>query len=209
MPYFMNSFRTPKSGKLGEVAELVQKSLEDLGVPGIVSVAVSPPTPHLEPAKVTAAVNIENPEGVDALVDRLFDNGMQAIRDRSDISALCTHESLSFSKVMASSANIPDNFTPKFINRQFVPVKLGKLPETVELLSSWNADIDHPFAYNVSVPMGGPVSSVRITYLVESFTSLEALNEKVFSDPRINNLRELISGSAVRSLGRITYAKWA
>ena len=209
MPYFMNSFRTPKSGKLGEVAELVQKSLEDLGVPGIVSVAVSPPTPHLEPAKVTAAVNIENPEGVDALVDRLFDNGMQAIRDRSDISALCTHESLSFSKVMASSANIPDNFTPKFINRQFVPVKLGKLPETVELLSSWNADIDHPFAYNVSVPMGGPVSSVRITYIVESFTSLEALNEKVFSDPRINNLRELISGSAVRSLGRITYAKWA
>ena len=209
MPYFMNSFRTPKSGKLGEVAELVQKSLEDLGVPGIVSVAVSPPTPHLEPAKVTAAVNIENPEGVDALVDRLFDNGMQAIRDRSDISALCTQESLSFSKVMASSANIPDNFTPKFINRQFVPVKLGKLPETVELLSSWNADIDHPFAYNVSVPMGGPVSSVRITYIVESFTSLEALNEKVFSDPRINNLRELISGSAVRSLGRITYAKLA
>ena len=209
MPYFMNSFRTPKSGKLGEVAELVQKSLEDLGVPGIVSVAVSPPTPHLEPAKVTAAVNIENPEGVDALVDRLFDNGMQAIKDRSDISALCTQESLSFSKVMASSANIPDNFTPKFINRQFVPVKLGKLPETVELLSSWNADIDHPFAYNVSVPMGGPVSSVRITYIVESFTSLEALNEKVFSDPRINNLRELISGSAVRSLGRITYAKRA
>ena len=209
MPYFMNSFRTPRSGKLGEVAELVQKSLEDLGVPGIVSVAVSPPTPHLEPAKVTAAVNIENAEGVDALVDRLFDNGMQAIKDRSDISALCTQESLSFSKVMASSANIPDNFTPKFINRQFVPVKLGKLPETVELLSSWNADIDHPFAYNVSVPMGGPVSSVRITYIVESFTSLEALNEKVFSDPRINNLRELISGSAVRSLGRITYAKWA
>ena len=209
MPYFMNSFRTPKTGKMGEVAELVQKSLEDLGVPGIVSVAVSPPTPHLEPAKVTAAVNIENPEGVDALVDRLFDNGMQAIKDRSDISALCTQESLSFSKVMASSANIPDNFTPKFINRQFVPVKLGKLPETVELLSSWNADIDHPFAYNVSVPMGGPVSSVRITYIVESFTSLEALNEKVFSDPRINNLRELISGSAVRSLGRITYAKWA
>ena len=209
MPYFMNSFRTPKSGKLGEVAELVQKSLEDLGVPGIVSVAVSPPTPHLEPAKVTAAVNIENPEGVDALVDRLFDNGMQAIRDRSDISALCTQESLSFSKVMASSANIPDNFTPKFINRQFVPVKLGKLPETVELLSSWNADMDHPFAYNVSVPMGGPVSSVRITYIVESFTSLEALNEKVFSDPRINNLRELITGSAVRSLGRITYAKRA
>ena len=209
MPYFMNSFRTPRSGKLGEVAELVQKSLEDLGVPGIVSVAVSPPTPHLEPAKVTAAVNIENPEGVDALVDRLFDNGMQAIKDRSDISALCTQESLSFSKVMASSANIPDNFTPKFINRQFVPVKLGKLPETVELLSSWNADIDHPFAYNVSVPMGGPVSSVRITYIVESFTSLEALNEKVFSDPRINNLRELISGSAVFSLGRITYAKRA
>jgi len=134
---------------------------------------------------------------------------MQAMRDRTDISALCTHESLSFSKVMASSANIPDNFAPKFINRQFVPVKLGKVPEIVELLSSWNADIDHPFVYNVSVPMGGPVGSVRITHIVESFASLETLNEKVFSDPRINNLRELISGSAVRSLGRITYAKVA
>ena len=183
--------------------------MEDLGVPGIVSVAVSPPTPHLESFKVTAALNIENSEGVDALIDRIFDDAMTVMRDRTDISELCTQENLSFSRVMASSANIPDNFTPKFINRQFVPVKLGKLPETVELLSSWNADIDHPFAYNVSVPMGGPVSSVRITYIVENFTSLEALNEKVFSDPRINNLRELISGSAVRSLGRITYANRA
>jgi len=209
MPYFMNTFRTPKSGKLAEVADLVQKSLQDFGVPGIVSVTVSPPTPHLEPLKVTVAVNIENPEGVDALIDRIFDNGMQAMRDRTDISALCTHESLSFSKVMASSANIPDNFAPKFINRQFVPVKLGKVPEIVELLSSWNAEIDHPFVYNVSVPMGGPVGSVRITHIIESFASLETLNEKVFSDPRINNLRELISGSAVRSLGRITYAKLA
>ena len=209
MPYFMNTFRTPKPGKVADVADLVQKSLEDLGVPGIVSVAVSPPTPHLESFKVTAALNIENSEGVDALIDRIFDDALTVMRDRTDISELCTQENLSFSRVMASSANIPDNFTPKFINRQFVPVKLGKLPETVELLSSWNADIDHPFAYNVSVPMGGPVSSVRITYIVESFTSLEALNEKVFSDPRINNLRELISGSAVRSLGRITYAKRA
>ena len=209
MPYFMNSFRTPKTGKMGEVAELVQKSLEDLGVPGIVSVAVSPPTPHLGPVNVTAAVNIENAEGVDALVDRLFDNGMQAIRDRSDISELCNHESLSFSRVMASSANIPDNFAPKFINRTFIPVKLGKLPEMLDLQSSWHAEIDHPFIYNISVPMGGPVSSVRVTHIVESFASLEALNEKIFSDPRMNNLRGMITGSGVRSLGRITYAKGA
>ena len=73
MPYFMNSIRTPKSGKLADVANGVQKSLEDLGVLGMVSVSVSPPTPHLEPAKVTAAVNFESAEGVDALVDRLFD----------------------------------------------------------------------------------------------------------------------------------------
>ena len=209
MPYFMNTFRTPKPGKVADVADLVQKSVEDLGVPGIVSVAVSPPTPHLESFKVTAALNIENSEGVDALIDRIFDDALTVMRDRTDISELCTQENLSFSRVMASSANIPDNFAPKFINRQFVPVKLGKLPETVELLSSWNADIDHPFAYNVSVPMGGPVSSVRVTHIVESFTSLEALNEKIFSDPRMNNLRDMITGSGVRSLGRITYAKGA
>ena len=209
MPYFMNTFRTPKPGKVADVADLVQKSLEDLGVPGIVSVAVSPPTPHLGPVNVTAAVNIENPEGVDALIDRIFDNSMAVIRDRSDISELCTHENLSFSKVMASSANIPNNFAPKFINRILIPVKLGKLPEMLDLQSSWHAEIDHPFAYNISVPMGGPVSSVRVTHIVESFTSLEALNEKIFSDPRMNNLRDMITGSGVRSLGRITYAKRA
>jgi len=209
MPYFMNSFRTPKSGKLAEVADLVQKSLEDLGVSGVVSVSVSPPTPHLEPAKVTAAVNIENAAGVDALVDRLFDNGMQAIRDRSDISALCDHESLSFSEVMASSANPPEDFAPKFINRTFIPVELGKLPQMLELQSSWHADIEHRFVYNISVPMGGPRSSVRVTHIVESFESLEALNVKIFSDPRMNNLRDLISGGGVRSLGRITYARQA
>ena len=209
MPYFMNSFRTPKTGKMGEVAELVQKSLEDLGVPGIVSVAVSPPTPHLESFKVTAALNIENPEGVDALIDRIFDDAMTVMRDRTDISELCTHENISFSRVMASSANIPDNFAPKFINRTFIPVKLGKLPEMLDLQSSWHAEIDHPFIYNISVPMGGPVSSVRVTHIVESFASLEALNEKIFSDPRMNNLRDMITGSGVRSLGRITYAKGA
>lgn len=209
MPYFMNTFRTPKPGKVADVADLVQKSLEDLGVPGIVSVAVSPPTPHLESFKVTAALNIENSEGVDALIDRIFDDALTVMRDRTDISELCTHEAISFSRVMASSANIPDNFTPKFINRTFIPVKLGKLPEMLDLQSSWHAEIDHPFAYNISVPIGGPVSSVRVTHIVESFTSLEALNEKIFSDPRMNNLRDMITGSGVRSLGRITYAKRA
>jgi len=209
MPYFMNTFRTPKPGKVADVADLVQKSVEDLGVPGIVSVAVSPPTPHLESFKVTAALNIENSEGVDALIDRIFDDALTVMRDRTDISELCTQESLSFSRVMASSANIPDNFAPKFINRTFIPVKLGKLPEMLDLQSSWHAEIDHPFAYNISVPIGGPVSSVRVTHIVESFTSLEALNEKIFSDPRMNNLRDMITGSGVRSLGRITYAKRA
>ena len=209
MPYFMNTFRTPKPGKVADVADLVQKSVEDLGVPGIVSVAVSPPTPHLESFKVTAALNIENSEGVDALIDRIFDDALTVMRDRTDISELCTHEAISFSRVMASSANIPDNFTPKFINRTFIPVKLGKLPEMLDLQSSWHAEIDHPFAYNISVPIGGPVSSVRVTHIVESFTSLEALNEKIFSDPRMNNLRDMITGSGVRSLGRITYAKGA
>ena len=79
----------------------------------------------------------------------------------------------------------------------------------LDLQSSWHAEIDHPFIYNISVPMGGPVSSVRVTHIVESFASLEALNEKIFSDPRMNNLRDMITGSGVRSLGRITYAKGA
>ena len=131
------------------------------------------------------------------------------MRDRSDISALCSHESLSFSEVMPSSTNPPENFTPKFINRTFIPVELGKLSQMLDLQSNWYAAIEHRFVYNISIPMGGPRSSVKVTHIVESFASLEALNKKIFSDSRMNNLRDLISGGGVRSLGRITYARQA
>ena len=47
---------------------------------------------------------------------------------------------------------------------------------------------------------------VRVTHILESFASMQELNEKVFSDPRQDKFQAMLSGSVVRSLGRVTYA---
>ena len=76
----------------------------------------------------------------------------------------------------------------------------------MDLLSEWGESIDHRYVYNVSVPLGGPISMVRVTHILESFASMQELNEKVFSDPRQDKFQEMLSGSVVRSLGRVTYS---
>jgi len=67
MSFFLNTYRTPSPGKEAEVVEGVQKSMESLGIPRLVSVTISPPNAHLEPTKVTAVVPIPDANEVDVL----------------------------------------------------------------------------------------------------------------------------------------------
>ena len=103
MSYFLNTFRTPNPGKEAEVVEGVQKSMESLGVPGLVSVTISPPNAHLESTKVTAVVPIPDANGVDALMDAIFGNNMAALKERSGLSELSRQENMSLSRVRASN----------------------------------------------------------------------------------------------------------
>ena len=95
MSYFLNTYRTPNPGKEAEVIEGVQKSMESLGVPGLVSVTISPPNAHLESTKVTAVVPLPDANEVDALMDAIFGNNMAALKERSELSGLSRQENLS------------------------------------------------------------------------------------------------------------------
>ena len=208
MSYFLNTFRTPNPGKEAEVVEGVQKSMESLGVPGLVSVTISPPNAHLESTKVTAVVPIPDAKGVDALMDAIFGNNMAALKERSGLSELSRQENMSLSRVMASNVvNSMEEFDPKYIMRRFFQPKMGKLQAFINLMSDWMADVDLNFAYSISTPVGGQITSVRITHITESFTLMQELHNKIISDNRLSEQQSLIERPGVHSLGRITYSK--
>ena len=210
MPYFINAIRTPKPGNLPLVAEKVQQSMEQMNIPGLVSVSVSPPGATQNDFKVVGVLPMADADAVEAFHDQVFSDNMAALKHsaRSGISELCSQENLSISKVVARSENVDSGLNLKYINRTFVPVKVGKLNDMIDLLSEWGESIDHPYIYNVSVPMGDIISQVRVTHMVESFSSLESLNEKIFSDTiRMGKLGELVAGSGRRALGRVIYRK--
>ena len=170
------------------------------------NVSMSSPNAPITDMRVVGTLVLDDESAVDELLDLLFENDMEAVSSRSNISEMCSHENWSLSKVIASSGQIPEGFVPKYINRHFVPVKVGKLREALDLLSEWGESIDHRYVYNVSVPLGGPLNTVRVTHILESFISMLELNEKVLSDPRQDKFQAMLSGSVVRSLGRVTYA---
>ena len=208
MSYFLNTFRTPNPGKEAEVVEGVQKSMESLGVPGLVSVTISPPNAHLESTKVTAVVPIPDANGVDALMDAIFGNNMAALKERSGLSELSRQENMSLSRVMASNVvNSMEEFDPKYIMRRFFQPKMGKLQAFINLMSDWMADVDLNFAYSISTPVGGQITSVRITHITESFALMQELHDNIISDNRLSEQQSLIERPGVHSLGRITYSK--
>ncbi len=207
MSYFLNTYRTPNPGKEAEVIEGVQKSMESLGVPGLVSVTISPPNAHLESTKVTAVVPLPDANEVDALMDAIFGNNMAALKERSELSGLSRQENMSLSRVRATNINSLKEFDPKYIMRRFFQPKMGKLQAFIDLMSDWMSDVDLNFAYNISTPVGGQITSVRITHITESFALMQELHDNIISDKRLSEQQSLIERPGVHSLGRITYSK--
>ena len=72
MPYFINTIRTPKQGNLPLVAEKVQQSMEQMNIPGLVSVSVSPPGATQNDFKVVGVLPMADAEAVEAFHDQVF-----------------------------------------------------------------------------------------------------------------------------------------
>ena len=120
MPYFVNTWRSPKPGHFMEVANAAREALQGTGKPGNVSTTISHPRPTERNMGVVGTI-AGFPEIAD--VEEFFD---AVLGDESRFAsvekanALCDHFNVSVSEVLHGPNTLPDNFNPKFIQRLFI-----------------------------------------------------------------------------------------
>ena len=206
MPYFINTYRIPKPGQSAAVIKGVEESIKAIGRPGYVTIPVSGPMPWATSAAVGGTVaGFQTLDEVDALMDGLLADDMAGLAARDELSAMCDQVNNSVSRVVSPAWTPLEGFVPKIVSRTFLTAKPGKARELTEFLLEWREEINIRGNTVVSVPLGGPVGSVRVSQIVESLQALEDLGEQIAASSRVQQLTELISAPPIRGVVRITY----
>ena len=206
MPYFINTYRIPKPGQSAAVIKGVEESIKAIGRPGYVTIPVSGPMPWATSAAVGGTVaGFQTLDEVDALMDGLLADDMAGLATWDELSAMCDQVNNSVSRVVSPAWTPLEGFVPKIVSRTFLTAKPGKARELTEFLLEWREEINIRGNTVVSVPLGGPVGSVRVSQIVESLQALEDLGEQIAASSRVQQLTELISAPPIRGVVRITY----
>ena len=206
MPYFISSYRIPKPGQSAAVIKGVEESIKAIGRPGYVTIPVSGPMPWATSAAVGGTVGgFQTLDEVDALMDGLVADDMAGLATWDELSAMCDQVNNSVSRIVSPAWTPLEGFVPKIVSRTFLTAKPGKARELTEFLLEWSEEIDIRGNTVVSVSLGGPVGSVRVSQIVESLQAVEDLGEQIATSPRVHQFTELISAPAIRSVARITY----
>ena len=206
MPYFINTYRIPKPGQSAAVIKGVEESIKAIGRPGYVTIPVSGPMPWATSAAVGGTVaGFQTLDEVDALMDGLLADDMAGLAKWDELSAMCDQVNNSVSRVVSPAWTPLEGFVPKIVSRTFLTAKPGKARELTEFLLEWREEINIRGNTVVSVPLGGPVGSVRVSQIVESLQALEDLGEQIAASSRVQQLTELISAPPIRGVVRITY----
>jgi|TARA_B100000809_G_scaffold135971_1_gene133543 hypothetical protein len=142
---------------------------------------------------------------VDALMDGLVADDMAGLATWDELSAMCDQVNNSVSRIVSPAWTPLEGFVPKIVSRTFLTAKPGKARELTEFLLEWSEEIDIRGNTIVSVSLGGQISAIRVSRLVESLQALEDLNGQIGASPRVQQLTELISEPAIRSVARIIY----
>jgi hypothetical protein len=206
MPYFVNTYRTPKPGQFTAVVNGVAESLKSTGRGGFVSIPISPRMPGVQSMSVVGTVSgFETLDDVDAFFDGLMENDMAGFAARDELGALCERFNLSVSSILTPPLDLPDNFDGKIISRTQVLAKPGKAAELIELLLEWIGELDFRGAGILSVMLGGQAGLVRYSQIVESLQANADVNAQIVASPRMQKLVELTSGPGLRGVSRITH----
>jgi len=206
MRYFINTYRTPKPGQYAAVIKGVKESIKAIGRPGYVTIPVSGPMPWATSAAVGGTVGgFQTLDEVDALMDGLVADDMAGLATWDELSAMCDQVNNSVSRIVSPAWTPLEGFVPKIVSRTFLTAKPGKARELTEFLLEWSEEIDIRGNTVVSVSLGGPVGSVRVSQIVESLQAVEDLGEQIATSPRVHQLTELISAPPIRGVVRITY----
>ena len=206
MPYFINTYRTPKPGKSTAVVRGVIESLKAIGRRGFVTIPISGPMPWATSATVGGTVGgFQTLDEVDALMDGLLADNMAGLAARDELSAMCDQVNNSVSRIVSPPPTPWEGFVPKIISRTFLSAKPGKVRELTEFLLEWSEEIDIQGNTIVSVSLGGPIGNIRVARIVESLQALEDLGQQISASPRVQQLAELTSAPPIRAVARITY----
>ncbi len=204
MPYFINTWKSPKPGHFMEVAKATQEALQGSGKPGNVSTTISHPRPTERNMGVVVTI-AGFPEITD--VEEFFD-AMLGDESRfasvEKANALCDHFNVSVSEVLHGPNTLPDNFSPKFIQRLFITPRLDKLRELLSLVPDMR-ETSVRSNIVVSRPLSGPSASIRVSCFVESLESLKELNSQFIGSPIQKTIQQSVASPTVRGLARIFY----
>ena len=199
MPYFINTWRTPRPDQYLNVVKGAKESLERTGRPGNITTTVSHPSPAQTSMGVIGTVaGFPTIQDVQDFLESLWEDESN-IERLGNLGALCSSSNVSISQMINQpQANRFENFDAKYVQRTFITPATGKGPELEELLCEWADDTDLKV---------GEATQIRISHFLEDLTTLEELKKEVAGSPRLSKFRELIGPVPRIGLGRIYYSK--
>ena len=210
MPYFINTWRTPRPDQYLNVVKGAKESLERTGRPGNITTTVSHPSPAQTSMGVIGTVaGFPTIQDVQDFLESLWEDESN-IERLGNLGALCSSSNVSISQMINQpQANRFENFDAKYVQRTFITPATGKGPELEELLCEWGDDTDLKVGTILSRNMSGEATQIRISHFLEDLTTLEELKKEIAGSPRLSKFRELIGPVPRIGLGRIYYSKRA
>ena len=209
MAYGMNVYRRPKPGHLFDVVSIISENLDYVtstnGKRGYVTVSASPSNP-LEGSGVITATTAGFATAYE--LDEYTDKWDPKVTESMQKSAsLCDTVNTSIYRLLNPPVAKIENFDPKWVVRNRLTGKQGKLPQIIELLTEWgDTGLGIPSRFTLLAPMGTTnLNSLQTTLFAESLSDIEIALSRVREDPRFEKIMELLDCSPTRALEKIVH----